>query len=107
MPSRTPLPVRLTSERNMRINDRFTARDRMRRILHGDIAPMLQTAHDALKQEPPLRQRGPRAHQPRAGPDRRRVRQARPRGRRRPRAAITDPNRRHKDRVDQAAVQIP
>ena len=52
MPSRTPLAVRLASERNMRINDRFAARGRMRRLLHGDIAPMLQTAHDALKQEP-------------------------------------------------------
>ena len=52
MPSRTPLAVRLTSERNMRINDRFAARTRMRRILHGDLAPMLRTAHDALKKEP-------------------------------------------------------
>ena len=52
MPSRTPLAVRLASERNMRINERFAARDRMRRILHRDIAPMLQTAHDALKQQP-------------------------------------------------------
>ena len=52
MPSRTPLAVRLTSERNMRINDRFTARARMRRLLAADIAPMLRTAHDALKQDP-------------------------------------------------------
>ena len=52
MPSRTPLAVRLTSERNMRINERFAARGRMRRILHGDITPMLQTALDALRGEP-------------------------------------------------------
>ena len=52
MSSRTPLAVRLTSERNMRINDRFAARARMRRVLHGDIAPMLRTAHDALQREP-------------------------------------------------------
>ncbi len=52
MPARTPLAVRLTSERNMRLNNRFTARARMRRLLNSDIAPMLRTAHDALKQEP-------------------------------------------------------
>lgn len=52
MSSPTPLAVRLTSERNRRINDRFAARGRMRRLLDGDIAPMLRTAHDALKQEP-------------------------------------------------------
>ena len=48
----TPLAVRLTSERNMRINDRFAARARMRRVLHGDIGPMLRTAHEALQDEP-------------------------------------------------------
>jgi len=52
MPSPTPLAVRLTSERNMRINDRFAARARMRRVLHGDIGPMLWTAHEALEDEP-------------------------------------------------------
>ncbi len=52
MPSRTPLAVRLTSERNMRINDRFTARARMRKLLHGDIARMLETAQDALGNDP-------------------------------------------------------
>ncbi len=36
----------------MFINDRFAARARMRRVLHGDIARMLQTAHDALSNEP-------------------------------------------------------
>lgn len=48
MPERIPLAVRLTSERNMRINDRFAARARMRRVLGADIAPMLRTAQDAL-----------------------------------------------------------
>ena len=52
MHSRTPLAVRLASERNMRINDRFAARDRMRKVLHGDIARMLETAQDALGNEP-------------------------------------------------------
>ena len=36
----------------MRINDRFAARARMRQLLHGDIARMLQTAQDALGNEP-------------------------------------------------------
>lgn len=48
MPERIPLAVRLTSERNMRINDRFAARARMRRVLGAEIAPMLRTAQDAL-----------------------------------------------------------
>ena len=52
MPSRTPLAVRLTSERNSRIKERFAARARMRKILHGDIAGMLQTAQEALGNEP-------------------------------------------------------
>ena len=52
MHQRTPLAVRLTSERNMRINDRFAARARMRRVLNGDMAPMLRTAHEALEDEP-------------------------------------------------------
>jgi hypothetical protein len=53
MPSRTPLAVRLTSERNMRINERFAARARIRRLLHLDIRPMLETANDALANTPP------------------------------------------------------
>ena len=48
MPERIPLAVRLTSERNMRINDRFAARARMRKVLGAGIAPMLRTAQDAL-----------------------------------------------------------
>ena len=52
MPSRTPLAVRLTSERNMRINDRFAARERMRKVLDSDIGRMLRTAQNALSNEP-------------------------------------------------------
>ena len=52
MASQTPLAVRVTSERNMRINDRFAARTRMRKVLHGDIVRRLETAHDALADEP-------------------------------------------------------
>ena len=48
MPERIPLAVRLTSERNKRINDRFAARARMRKVLGAEIAPMLRTAQDAL-----------------------------------------------------------
>lgn len=48
MPERIPLAVRLTSERNMRINDRFAARARMRKALGAEIGPMLRTALDAL-----------------------------------------------------------
>lgn len=49
---RIPLAVRLTSERNMRINERFAARARMRKVLDSDIGRMLRTAQDALGNEP-------------------------------------------------------
>ena len=90
MPSITPLAVRLTSERNMRINERFAARDRMRSVLGRDIAPMLQAAHDALKQEPRYvsvaGERISRALDLIADE----CAKLDPRGRRRPRAALSD-----------------
>ncbi len=36
----------------MRINDRFAARARMRKVLDGDISRMLETAQDAFSKDP-------------------------------------------------------
>ena len=48
MPENIPLNIRLISERNMRINERFTARARIRKVLATGLAPMLRTAQSAL-----------------------------------------------------------
>ena len=49
----TSLRESLTTVRNQRINDRFTARARLRRILHESLEPRLRSALDALETEPP------------------------------------------------------
>ena len=49
----TSLRESLTTERNRRINDRFAARARLRKILHESLEPRLRSALDALETEPP------------------------------------------------------
>ena len=51
-PRGTTLRDSLTSERNRRINERFAARARLRKMLHEEIAPRLRGALDALATEP-------------------------------------------------------
>ena len=51
-PRKTPLSERLASERNRRLNDRQSFRNRMRNLLGVQIRPRLQTAYDAIASEP-------------------------------------------------------
>ena len=48
----TSLRESLITERNRRINERFTARARLRKVLHQRLEPRLRSALDALQAEP-------------------------------------------------------
>ena len=52
MARRRTVSEKLTSERNMRINDRFAARARLRGLLQQELTPRLRGAREALAGEP-------------------------------------------------------